>query len=88
MFLLAQVSDLLYFFFLMFLSEAIFNASKETIYGIILLFFTFKIILLYTYRLIQELNILTTPLIHRIKLHIAFMFQYIFKGSIVVTGLK
>jgi hypothetical protein len=49
MFLLAQVSDLLYFFFLMFLSEAIFNASKETIYGIILLFFTFKIILLYTY---------------------------------------
>ena len=42
MFLLAQVSDLLYFFFLMFLSEAIFNASKETIYGIILLFFTFN----------------------------------------------
>ena len=40
MFFLAQVSDLLYFFFLMFLSEAIFNASKETIYGIILLFFT------------------------------------------------
>ena len=47
-----------------------------------------SLILLYTYRLVQELNILTTPLIHRIKLHIAFMFQYIFKGSIVVTGLK
>jgi len=47
MFLLAQVSDLLYFFFLMFLSEAIFNASKETIYGIILLFFTFKMPYIY-----------------------------------------
>ena len=64
MFLLAQVSDLLYFFFLMFLSEAIFNASKETIYGIILLFFTFKIILLYTYINKQKYNIFKFFLLH------------------------
>ena len=49
MFLLAQVSDLLYFFFLMFLSEAIFRASKEILYGVISTFFILKIILLYFY---------------------------------------
>mgnify|MGYP002872346479 FL=1 len=49
MFLLAQVSDLLYLFFLMFLSETIFRASKEILYGIISTFFILKIILLYFY---------------------------------------
>ena len=49
MFLLTQISDLLYLFFLMFLSERIFKVSKEIIYGIISIFFTFKIILLYVY---------------------------------------
>ena len=49
MFLLAQVSDLLYFFFLMFLSEAIFNASREILYGVVSTFFILKIILLYFY---------------------------------------
>ena len=49
MFLLAQVSDLLYLFFLMFLSETIFRASKEFLYGVISTFFLLKIILLYFY---------------------------------------
>ena len=49
MFLLAQVSDLLYLFFLMFLSETIFRASKEILYGVISTFFLLKIILLYFY---------------------------------------
>ena len=49
MFLLAQISDLLYLFFLMFLSETIFRASKEILYGVISTFFIFKIILLYFY---------------------------------------
>ena len=49
MFLLAQISDLLYLFFLMFLSETIFRASKEILYGIISTFFILKIILLYFY---------------------------------------
>ena len=49
MFLLAQVSDLLYLFFLMFLSETIFRASREILYGIISTFFILKIILLYFY---------------------------------------
>lgn len=49
MFLLAQVSDLLYLFFLMFLSENIFRASREILYGIISTFFILKIILLYFY---------------------------------------
>lgn len=49
MFLLAQVSDLLYLFFLMFLSETIFRASKEILYGIISTFFILKISLLYFY---------------------------------------
>ena len=49
MFLLAQVSDLLYLFFLMFLSETIFKASREILYGVISTFFIFKIILLYFY---------------------------------------
>ena len=49
MFLLAQVSDLLYLFFLMFLSETIFRASKEILYGVISTFFILKIILLYFY---------------------------------------
>ena len=49
MFLLAQVSDLLYLFFLMFLSETIFRASKEILYGVISIFFILKIILLYFY---------------------------------------
>ena len=64
MFLLAQVSDLLYFFFLMFLSEAIFNASEDTIYGIILLFFTFKITLLYTCINNKKYNIFKFFLLH------------------------
>ena len=49
MFLLAQISDLLYLFFLMFLSETIFRASKEILYGIISTFFILKISLLYFY---------------------------------------
>lgn len=49
MFLLAQVSDLLYLFFLMFLSETIFRASREILYGIISTFFILKISLLYFY---------------------------------------
>ena len=49
MFLLAQVSDLLYFFFLMFLSETIFRASREILYGVVSTFFILKIILLYFY---------------------------------------
>ena len=49
MFLLAQVSDLLYLFFLMFLSETIFKASREILYGVISTFFILKIILLYFY---------------------------------------
>ena len=49
MFLLAQISDLLYLFFLMFLSETIFRASREILYGIISTFFILKIILLYFY---------------------------------------
>ena len=49
MFLLAQVSDLLYLFFLMFLSETIFRASREILYGVISTFFILKIILLYFY---------------------------------------
>ena len=49
MFLLAQVSDLLYLFFLMFLSETIFRASREILYGVISTFFLLKIILLYFY---------------------------------------
>ena len=49
MFLLAQVSDLLYLFFLMFLSETIFRASREILYGVISTFFILKISLLYFY---------------------------------------
>ena len=49
MFLLAQISDLLYLFFLIFLSETIFRASKEILYGVISTFFILKIILLYFY---------------------------------------
>ena len=49
MFLLAQVSDLLYLFFLMFFSETIFRASREILYGIISTFFILKISLLYFY---------------------------------------
>ena len=49
MFLLAQISELLYLFFLMFLSETIFRASKEILYGVISTFFILKIILLYFY---------------------------------------
>ena len=49
MFLLAQISDLLYLFFLMFLSETIFRASREILYGVISIFFILKIILLYFY---------------------------------------
>ena len=45
MFLLAQVSDLLYLFFLIFLSETIFRASREILYGIVSTFFILKIIL-------------------------------------------
>ncbi|WP_339007955.1 hypothetical protein [Fusobacterium animalis] len=49
MFLLAQMSDLLYLFFLMFFSETIFRASREILYGVISTFFILKIILLYFY---------------------------------------
>ena len=49
MFLLAQVSDLLYLFFLIFLSETIFRASREILYGVISTFFILKISLLYFY---------------------------------------
>ena len=49
MFLLAQVSDLLYLFFIMFLSETIFKASREILYGVVSTFFILKISLLYFY---------------------------------------
>ena len=49
MFLLAQVSDLLYLFFLIFLSETIFRASREILYGVVSTFFILKISLLYFY---------------------------------------
>ena len=49
MFLLAQISDLLYLFFLIFLSETIFRASREILYGVVSTFFILKIILLYFY---------------------------------------
>ena len=49
MFLLAQISDLLYLFFLMFLSETIFRASREILYGVVSTFFILKISLLYFY---------------------------------------
>lgn len=49
MFILAQISDLLYLFFLIYLSENIFKASREILYGVISIFFTFKTILLYFY---------------------------------------
>ena len=49
MFLLAQVRDLLYLFFLLFLSETIFRASREILYGVVSTFFILKISLLYFY---------------------------------------
>ena len=49
MFLLAQISDLLYLFFLIFLSETIFRASREILYGVVSTFFILKISLLYFY---------------------------------------
>jgi len=57
MFLLAQVSDLLYLFFLMFLSETIFKASREILYGVISTFFIFKIILTVILFYIHFINI-------------------------------
>ena len=49
MFLLAQASDLIYLFLLMFLSEHIFGLSKEIQRGIILIFILTKISFLYFY---------------------------------------
>lgn len=49
MFLLVQVGDLLYLFFLMFLSEKIFEASRVNLRGIVFMFFILKSELLYFY---------------------------------------
>lgn len=49
MFILAQISDLLYLFFLIYLSENIFKASKDFLFGMIFIFFVSKNILLYFY---------------------------------------
>ena len=49
MFLLAQASDLIYLFLLMFLSEHIFRFPKEMQYGTIFLFLLTKISFLYFY---------------------------------------
>ena len=49
MFLLAQASDLIYLFLLMFLSEHVFEVSKEIQNGTIFLFLLIKISFLYFY---------------------------------------
>ncbi|QQS87841.1 hypothetical protein [Fusobacterium canifelinum] len=49
MFLLAQASDLIYLFLLMFFSEHVFEVSKEIQYETILLFLLTKISFLYFY---------------------------------------
>ena len=49
MFLLAQVSDLIYLFLLMFLSEHVFEVSKEIQQGVIFIFILTKISFLYFY---------------------------------------
>ena len=49
MFLLAQASDLIYSFLLMFLSEHIFEVSKEMQQGVIFIFILTKISFLYFY---------------------------------------
>ena len=49
MFLLAQASDLIYLFLLMFLSEHIFEVSKEMQQGVIFIFILTKISFLYFY---------------------------------------
>ena len=76
MFLLAQVSDLLYLFFLMFLSETIFKASREILYGVISTFFIFKIILLYFYINNKKYGILSFLLL-RFILFIFLIFYFV-----------
>ena len=76
MFLLAQVSDLLYLFFLMFLSETIFKASREILYGVISTFFIFKIILLYFYINNKKYGILSFLLL-RFILFIFSIFYFV-----------
>ena len=49
MFLLAQASDLIYLFLLMFLSEHVFKVSKEIQQGVIFIFILTKISFLYFY---------------------------------------
>ena len=49
MFLLAQASDLIYLFLLMFLSEHVFEVSKEMQQGVIFIFILTKISFLYFY---------------------------------------
>ena len=49
MFLLAQASDLIYLFLLMFLSEHVFKVSKEIQQGVIFMFILTKILFLYFY---------------------------------------
>ena len=49
MFLLAQASDLIYLFLLMFLSEHVFKVSKEIQQGVIFMFILTKISFLYFY---------------------------------------
>ena len=49
MFLLAQASDLIYLFLLMFLSEHVFEVSKEIQQGVIFIFILTKISFLYFY---------------------------------------
>ena len=50
MFLLAQASDLIYLFLLMFLSEHVFKVPKEIQQGVIFMFILTKISFLYKWR--------------------------------------
>ena len=82
MFLLAQVSDLLYLFFLMFLSETIFRASREILYGIISTFFILKISLLYFY--INNIHFMSIFLFFIIALSIIFDIVLVFSMNVSV----
>ena len=90
MFLLAQVSDLLYLFFLMFLSETIFRASREILYGVVSTFFILKISLLYFYINNRKYSILFFVLLRFILFVFpAFYFIGLFLniGFIIQSGI-
>ena len=90
MFLLAQVSDLLYFFFLMFLSETIFRASRVILYGVVSTFFILKISLLYFYINNRKYSILFFVLLRFILFVFpAFYFIGLFLniGFIIQSGI-